>query len=122
MDLLALLHGKHVLEVEDGLLPVGVLCVRAGREGDSLVAGGELDVEPGNERVDEIVAAGGEIVGDAVGEIGDGAGVEVESENGGGIGDDGLHLDGVDQGLGQGGLLEGSVVETIDVVPDWRNC
>lgn len=45
-------HRERFAGVEDGLLPVGVLGVRAGREADGLVAGRERDVEPGEERVD----------------------------------------------------------------------
>ena len=112
-------YGEHVLEVEDGLLPVGVLGVGAGGEPDGLVAFGELDVEPGDEGVDEIVAAAAEFEGDLEVEIGCGALVEIEDENGRGFSHNGLELDGVDEGLGEGGLLERSVVESVDVIPDF---
>jgi hypothetical protein len=88
-------------------------------EADGLVAGGELDVEPGDKGVDEIVTLDAKVEGNVEGEVGGGAGVEIEGEDGGRVGDDGLELDGVDEGLGEGGLLEGSVVEAVDVVPDW---
>lgn len=45
-DLLTLLDGENIIKVEDGLLPVGILGVRTGREANGLVAGGEVDVEP----------------------------------------------------------------------------
>lgn len=99
LDLLAVLHGEDVLDVEDGLFPVGVLGVRAGGEADGLVAGGEVDVEPGNEGVDEVIALSGEGEGGVEGEVGGGAGVEVEGEHGDGIGDDRLEVDGIDQRL-----------------------
>jgi hypothetical protein len=118
--LLALLDGQHIVEIKHRLLPMRVLCVRARGELDGLVAGRELDVEPGDERVDEVVAAGGEAVGRGEGEVGRGDGVEVEGEDRGRVGDDGFHVDRVDEGLGHGGLFERRVVEAPDVVPDCR--
>lgn len=118
LDLLAGLNGENVLEVEDGLLPVGVLGVGTGGEADGLVAGGELDVEPCDHGVDVVGAADGEGEGQLEGQVGDSAGVEVEGEDGGRVGDDRLELDGVDQRLGEGGVLERAVVEAPDVVPD----
>jgi hypothetical protein len=91
---LTLLDGKDVLEVEDGLFPMGVLCVGAGGELDGLVAGGELNVEPRDDGVDEVGAANLQTVGHVEGEIGDGAGVEVEGEHGRRVGDDGLDVNG----------------------------
>lgn len=90
----------------------------AGREADGLVAGGEVNVEPGHEGVDEVVALDGELEGRGKGEVGHGAGVEVKGEDGRGVGDDSLELDGVDEGLGEGGFLERGVVEAVDIVPD----
>jgi hypothetical protein len=120
LDLLAGLDGEDVLEVEDGLLPVCVLGVGTGGELDGLVAGGELDVEPRDHGVDVVGAAHGEGEGELEGEVRDGAGVEVDGDDGGGVGDDGLELDGVDEGLGEGGVLQRAVVEAPDVVPDCR--
>lgn len=99
LDLLAVLDGEDVLDVEDGLLPVGVLGVGAGGEADGLVASGEVDVEPRDEGVDEVVALGRQGEGGVEGEVGGGAGVEVEGEDGDGVGDDGLEVNGVDEGL-----------------------
>lgn len=62
-DGLTLLDGQDVLEVKDRLLPVSVFCVGAGGELDGLVAAGKLDVEPGNQRVDEVATADLELVG-----------------------------------------------------------
>ena len=118
VELLAGLDGEVVVEVEDGLLPVGVLCVGAGAELDGLVAGGELNVEPGDQSVDVVGAADGEGVRKVEGEIGDLAGVEVEGDERSGVGDDSLKVDSIDEGLGESGALEGSVVEAPDVVPD----
>lgn len=118
VELLAGLDGEVVVEVEDGLLPVGVLCVGAGAELDGLVAGGEFDVEPGDQSVDVVGAADGEGVRKVEGEIGDLASVEVEGDERSGVGDDSLKVDSIDEGLGESGALEGSVVEAPDVVPD----
>jgi hypothetical protein len=120
LDLLAGLDGEDVLEVEDGLLPVCVLGVGTGGELDGLVAGGELDVEPRDHGVDVVGAAHGEREGQLEGEVRDGAGVKVDGNDSGGVGDDGLELDGVDEGLGEGGVLQRAVVEAPDVVPDWK--
>lgn len=118
MDLLALLDGEHVLKIKHRLLPVGILGVWAGREGDGLVARRKLNVEPSHKCVNEVVAASGQIEWYAVGQIGNSAFVKVEGKDTSGVGDDSLHLDGVDEGLGEGSCLEGGVVETINVVPD----
>ena len=118
LDLLTSLDGQNVLEVEDGLLPVGVLGVGAGGEADGLVAGGEVDVEPGDEGVDEIIALGFQLEVAGEGEVGGGAGVQVKSQDQGRVSDDGLEVDGVDEGLGESSLLQGGVVEAVDVVPD----
>ena len=90
----------------------------AGGETDGLVAGGEIDVEPGDECVDEIVAADIEGEGEGEGEVGGGAGVEIEGDDCVWVGYDSLDLDGVNEGFGEGGDFEGGVVEAVDVVPD----
>lgn len=116
--MLALLNGQDLAKVEDGLLPVSVLGVWAGGETDRLVACGEVDVEPSNEGVDEVVSSGVEDEGAGEGKVRSSAGVEVKSEDCGGVGDDCLDLDSVHEGLGKGGLLQGGVVEAVDVVPE----
>jgi hypothetical protein len=103
LDLLAGLDGENVLEVENGLLPVCVFGVGTGDHG-----------------VDVVGAAHGEGEGELEGEVCDGAGVEVDGDDRGGVGDDGLELDGVDEGLGEGGVLQRAVVEAPDVVPDCK--
>lgn len=118
LDLLALVDGDDLVEVKDGLLPVGVLCVGARGEADGLVAGGKLNVEPRHQRVNEVVAPGRQAEGYAEGQVGRGALVQVEGQDGGGVRDDGLDVDRVDQGLRQGRLLERRVVEAVDVVPE----
>jgi len=117
-DLLTLLDGEDVLEVEDGLLPVGVLGVGAGREADRLVARGEVDVKPRDQGVDEVVALDRQLERSGKGQVGRGAGVEIEGEDRRRVRNNRLQVDGVDERLGQGRLLEGRVVEAVDVVPD----
>ena len=93
--------------------------MRTGGEADRLVASGEVDVEPGDEGVDEIITTTvqGEWGGEC--EIGGGASVEIEGQNSGRVSDHSLDLDGVDEGLGEGSLLEWGVIKSIDVVPDY---
>ena len=118
-NLFALLDGQDVPQVENGLLPVGVFSVWAGGELDGLVASRELDIKPGDDCVDEVGASGLELVGEAEGEVFHGALVQVEGYDGGRVGNDGLEVDGVDEGLGHGGGLERGVIEAPDVVPDY---
>jgi hypothetical protein len=92
--------------------------VWASGEADRLVAGGEINVKPGNECVDEIIAAGIKDERSSKSQVGGCAGVEVEGEDGGGVGNDGFNLDSVDEGLGKSGVLERGVVEAVNVVPD----
>lgn len=83
-----------------------VFCVWASGESDRLVACGEVNVKPSNQSVDEVIATAveSEWVGES--EISGCAGVEIEGYDGGRIGHNGLDLDGVDEGLGECGLLE----------------
>jgi hypothetical protein len=76
--LLSLLDRQHLPQVEDCLLPVGVLCVRASGEPDGFVAGSEVDVEPSDKGVYEVIAATVEREGRGKGEVGGRAGVQVE--------------------------------------------
>ena len=117
-DVLASLNGEHICEVEDSLLPVSVLCVRASAEADWLVAGGELDIEPRDESVDVVGSADGEVEWQAEGEIGDSAGVEVEGQYGAWVSHDSLELDSVDEWLCKSGELKWCVIESVDVIPD----
>jgi len=92
--------------------------MRSGGEADGLVAGGEVDVEPCDKRVDKIISAAVEGEGGGKSQVGGRAGVEVEREDGGGVRNHGFDLDGINKGFGERSLLEGGVVEAVDVVPD----
>lgn len=118
VHLFTLLDCEHVLEVEHRLLPVSVFCVWASREGNGLVACREFNVKPSHKSVNEVVAAGSQVKWYAVGQVGNSALVQVEGEDTCGVGNNGLHLDGVDEGLGEGSCLERGVVETVNIVPD----
>jgi hypothetical protein len=115
---LAFLDSQDVLKVEDGLFPVSVFCVGASGELDWLVAGSKLNVEPGNDGVHKVAAADLQAVRAVECQIGHCAGVEVESKDGRGVGDNGFDVNGIDEGLSHGGRLQGSVIETPNVVPD----
>lgn len=91
----------------------------AGREAYGLVAGGEVDVEPGNERMDEVIPTAVKCERNGEGQVSGRARVEIESENGGRVGHNSLDLNRVNKGLREGSVLEGSVVKAIDVVPDY---
>ena len=117
---LAGLDGQDIGEVEDSLLPVRVLGVGSGAESHGLVAGGKLNVEPGDEGVDVVCPADLKAVREGEVEVVHGAFVEVEGENGRRVCHDGLEFDSVDKRLRQGGELQRSVVESVDVVPNWR--
>lgn len=112
------LHRQHIGKIKHRLLPVRVFRMRTGGEADGFVAGGELDVEPSDQGVDVVGAADGEGEGEAEVQIGGCAGVEVEGEHCGGVGDDGFEFDGIDEGFGEGSHLEGRIVEAVDAVPD----
>jgi hypothetical protein len=71
--------------------------------------------------VDVVGAAHGEGERELEGEVRDGASVQVDGNDRGRVGDDGLELDGVDEGLGEGGVLQRAVVKAPDVVPDCKN-
>jgi len=105
LDALAGLDGQNVRQVEDGLLPVRVLCVRPCGELDWLVAGAELDVEPRYQGVHVVGAAHRQAEGGVEGQVGYGAFVQVEGQDCGWVCHDGFHVHRVDQWLGQGGVL-----------------
>lgn len=118
---LSRLHRQHIGKVEDCLLPVGVLRVRAGGEADWFVACGEFDVEPGDQSVYVVGAADVESERKAKVHVCGSTGVEIEGEDGGRVGDDGFEFDGVDEWFGKGGHFEGCVIEAVDVIPDCAN-
>lgn len=82
------------------------------------MAGGKVNVEPGDQRMDKVVATHVQRKGRGEGQVGGCDGVEIEGEDGRGIGDDGLDFHRVDQRFGEGGVLEWGKVEAVDVIPD----
>lgn len=93
--------------------------MRTSGEGDWLVACGELHVEPRDEGMYEVVASHGKAVGNVVCKLLLLHGVEVDRVSQAWLGDNSLVLDGVDEWLGKGDLLEWGEIEAVDVVPDW---
>lgn len=79
---------------------MSVLGVGAGGEADGLMAGGEVDVEPRDKGVDEVVTLDVQLKVGGEGQVGDGASVEIEGEDRGRVGNDGLDVDGINEGLG----------------------
>jgi hypothetical protein len=113
-----LLDRQHFPEIEDCLLPVRVFGVGTGREADGLVAGSEVDIEPCDQGVYEVIAAAVERERRGKGEVCSCAGVEVEGENRGRVGNYGFDFNGVDERFGESCMLERGVVEAVNIVPD----
>ena len=84
-----------------------VFCVGAGRETDRLVAGGEVDIEPCNECVDEVITSAVKDEGRGKGKVCSRAGVEVEGQDGGRVSYNSFDFDGIDERFGECSVLEG---------------
>eukprot|EP00636_Phaeomonas_parva_P000135 CAMPEP_0118867778 /NCGR_PEP_ID=MMETSP1163-20130328/11251_1 /TAXON_ID=124430 /ORGANISM="Phaeomonas parva, Strain CCMP2877" /LENGTH=1045 /DNA_ID=CAMNT_0006802227 /DNA_START=145 /DNA_END=3281 /DNA_ORIENTATION=+ len=116
-DLLVLADGERVLEVEHRLLPVRVLGVRSRGEGDRRVQLREAAVEVGDKRVAVVVAEEGALEGCLEVQVLDGAGHEVQLQDGHGVGEHARALDRVHKRLKQREVLDGRHVKAVDVVP-----
>lgn len=55
---LFLLNSKHIAQVEYRLLPVGISRMRSGGKANRLVACRKVNIEPRNQRMNEVVALG----------------------------------------------------------------
>ena len=115
---LTFLHCKYFAKIENSLLPVRIFGMWAGRESNRFVTGGKINVEPGDEGVNEIISLATETVGSGKGEFSSCDRVEIDCEYRTWISDKGFHLDCVDQWLGQSVVFHRREVEAIDVVPD----
>ena len=93
--------------------------MRTGRESYGLVAGPELDVEPGDQGVNEVAAAHIKGEGGLEGEFFGGDGVEVKSDDSGRIGDYGFHFNSVNQWLSERCSFQRRVVEPVNIVPNY---
>ena len=82
------------------------------------MAGSEVDVKPCDQGVDEIIPAAVERKWDREGQVSSRAGVEIKSDDSSGVSHNSFDFDGVNKGLRERGVLERSVVEAIDIVPD----
>lgn len=93
--------------------------MRTSTESDRFVAGSEIDIEPSNKSVNKVITTDIEFERGGESKICLGACVEVEGKDGGGVSDDSLDIDGVDERLGKSGGFERRVVESVNVVPDY---
>lgn len=113
-----LFHGKDITQIEDSLFPVSVLGMRAGREADGLVACSEVDIKPGNQSVDKVVALSWKGEGGLERGVRCLDSIKVKSNDGARVADNGLHFDSVDKRLGKSNLFHWAVVEPPHIVPD----
>lgn len=95
-DRLALLDRQNLSEIEDCLLPVSVFGVRASRESDRLVACGEVDVEPCDHGMNEVVSLASQLEAFRECQVLRSHGVQIDHEDWTRICDEGLHLHGID--------------------------
>ena len=100
------------------MFPVSVLGVRTSRESDWFVTGAKVDIKPSDQGVDEIIALSSQIERLRESQVRHFHCVEVDGEDWAWIRDQCFHLHSINQGLAEGVLLHGRVIETIDVVPD----
>lgn len=115
---LALLDSEDLTYVEDSLFPMCVFRMWAGGKSDRLVARAEIDIEPCDQGVDEVVPVGpeGELLGEC--KVCCGNSVEINGEYWARIGDQGFQFDCIDQRLSKSDFLHRRIVEAINVVPD----
>lgn len=92
--------------------------MRPSREPYGLVACGEINVEPCDERVDEVIPAAVECKWCGKGQVCSRARVEIKSEDSGGISHNSFDFNSVNKGLCECCVFERGIVETIDIVPD----
>jgi hypothetical protein len=97
--LFSLLHGQDFSEVEDGLFPVRIFGVRACGEANGLMACCEVDIEPCDQGMYEIISTDVKGEGRGESEVGSCACVEIEGEDSGWISDYGFNFDSVNEWL-----------------------
>ena len=90
---LTFLDCKDFAKIENGLLPMRVFGMRTGREPNRFVTRGKVDIEPGDEGMNEIVSLATEAEGSGKGEFGGCDSVEVDGENRTWIRDEGFQFD-----------------------------
>ena len=78
---LALLDCEHFAKIEDRLLPVCIFGMGAGGEPNWFVAGGKVDVEPGDQSVNKVIPLATKAKGSREGEFSGCNCVEVDCEN-----------------------------------------
>lgn len=121
-DILALFDSKYFTNIEDSLFPMCVLRVRTSGKPNWFVAGTEINVEPRNQGVNEIVSIAPQIEWLGECQISGRDSVKVDCEDWAGIGDQSFQFHCVDQRLCQGDLFHGRVIEAVNVIPDLTSC
>lgn len=116
-DRFAVVDGDSVVEVENGLLPVSVLGVRASGKDDGSMTLGELNVEVSNEGVDVIVSLGYNLKVRCPSQVFNLHSVDIDFHDLARASHDGIGIDCIDEGLQIGLSLNAGHVESIDVVP-----
>jgi len=96
-----------------------VFRVRARRELDRLVASAELNIEPSDDSMDEVISSCAQVEWPTEGQVFDRDSIEVEADQRVRVSHDCLHLHGVDKWLCERSLLERAVVKAPNVVPDY---
>jgi hypothetical protein len=89
-----------------------------GGESDRFVAGGEIDVKPCDQCMDEVISSHIKSEWTGEGEVLGGTGIEVESEDRCWIGDYSFDFDCVDKWFGEGSMLQRGVIKSINIIPD----
>lgn len=93
--------------------------MRASGEADGFVASSEVDVEPSDQCMDEVISAAVKCEWRGEGQISGRACVEIEGEDRGGVGHNRFDFNGVNKRLCKRGMLKRRVVKSVDVVPDY---
>lgn len=89
-----------------------------GGESDGFVAGGEIDVKPCDQCMDEVISSRFKSKWTRECEVPGGTGIEVEGEDRCWIGDYGFDLDCVDKWFGESGMLQRGVIKSVNIIPD----
>merc|ERR550539_64003 len=116
-ELLALGAGEVVLQVEHGLLPVGVGSLRGRGEANPLVAVGELDIEEGHQGLNVVISSNLKAEGGLERNLFLPDGLDVDLSNEAVVGNHLISVHRIHDGLGESDLPDGGHIEPVDVIP-----
>lgn len=119
-DFFILLNCQHLPKIKYCLFPVRVFSVWASRKADRLVAPSEVDVEPCDQGVYEVITTAFQGEWYRKGKVGGCAGVQVQCNHGRRVRDSCLDLNGINERFGESGRLQRRIVEPVDVIPNCR--